>query len=149
MNSGELYHLTTERFQKFLEKQGKVYTQEREVILRTICELKGPFDSATLVAAVKAQRITRATVYNTIPLMTESGVLRRISRQAGQRRNLYELIWGSTNRMQIICRRCGRVSEFREVAIENIAISRKYSNFLMERFSMVVYGTCKTCRRKT
>lgn len=147
MNS-ELYRSAHEKFKAFLEKQGKVCTQEREMILHAICELKGPFDAAALVEAVAAKRITRATVYNALQLFTESGVLHCISRQAGRRKAQYELYMGSINRMQIICRRCGRVSEFHEVGIENIAKHRKYSNFLMERFSIVVYGTCKTCRRK-
>lgn len=148
MTTAEVYQSSRQRLEAFLQKQNMVLTQEREVILRAVCELKQPFETDELVDAIKESRITRATVYNALPLLTESGVLYCSSRQAGRRKAQYELRMGTHNVMQIICRRCGRVSDFREVAIENIAKQRKYSNFVMERFSMVVYGVCKTCRRR-
>ena len=59
----------------------------------------------------------------------------------------YELIGSGVVRMEVICRKCGRVTEIHDKAITRLVQERKYSNFTPQQYSLFVYGECKVCRR--
>ena len=63
-------------------------------------------------------------------------------------RTEYELIVLPRPRMQVVCLKCGRVTDIQDKAIERLVEERKYTNFEMQRFSLFIYGECRTCRRR-
>ena len=121
----------------------------RNMVLEQVCTLPQPFTADQLIEACKAERISVGTVYNSLNLFILARILHANERQRGRRTATeYELLPGNTMRMQIICEKCSRVTEFHDKAIERLVRERKYSNFNIQHFSLFVYGECNLCRRK-
>lgn len=121
----------------------------RNMVLEQVCLLKQPFTADQLAQACLAERITKGTVYNALKLFIEIDLLHATKRQCGLSATEYELTTANSNRLQIICVKCGRVADITDLAITRLVTERKYSNFNMQHFSLSVYGECKICRRKT
>lgn len=88
------------------------------------------------------------TIYNSLNTFVDAQILRATERQRGKAATEYELITGSSNRLQIVCKKCGRVTDITDKAITTLVQNRKYSNFNMQHFSLFIYGECRICRKK-
>lgn len=126
------------------------HSPERETVLKIICTLHSPFTIEDVQQQIEehAIRISKASLYNHLLLFTELGILYRLPRQFGQDHNQYEITLGKQHHMRIICSRCGRTSEFRNRSISDLLESHAYGNFNASGFSVYVFGTCKTCKKK-
>ena len=133
---------------KYILEHQLRHTPERYMLLRDIAELKNPFTAEQVIAKAKQQFISQATVYNFLKLLIDAKMVHPLHKQYGIHKNDFELVVNGNIHMHIICEECGRVSEFKDVAVENLIKARKYSNFRLEHFSLYVYGKCKLCRRK-
>lgn len=91
-------------------------------------------------------KVGTATVYRTIDVLLESGLLVERNRGEGFRR--FEANRDLPHHEQLLCTACGRVEEFREPSLERmtdrVAGAR---GFERERHRLVIYGTCAECRR--
>lgn len=124
------------------------HTVEREHVLRLCCQADTPFSLDTIVELAQKEFISRSTVYNTIQLLLKAKIVHSLNKQYESRcKPQYEIVYNHNNHAQLICTKCGRVSEFKPKIAENVIISRKYSNFTPHHFSLYVYGECKICRR--
>ena len=121
----------------------------RDMVLERACQLQQPFTAEQLVQACADERISVATVYNALDLFILARILHAIDRQRGKAATEYAFIVGKSMRMQILCTKCGRVTDIKDKAIERLIKERKYSNFEMQHFSLFVYGECKVCRKQT
>ena len=67
------------RFRELLEKRNLKYTHERKTIFDEIAHLKEHFDADSLHSRFKEKgsRISRDTVYRTLPLLLESRVIQK------------------------------------------------------------------------
>ncbi len=70
-------------FRRQLKAEGLKYTPERARILDAIIELDGPFEADALLdqlreAAAPDQKVSKATVYRTIKLLEDAGIIQRI-----------------------------------------------------------------------
>lgn len=131
----------------YVHTNGLRPSRVRAMVLEQICQLEQPFTAEQLVEACQTERISTATVYNSIKLFVTARILHESERQRGRTASEYELIAGKPQRMQMVCTKCGRVTEIRDKAIERLVKERKYSNFTMQHFSLFIYGECKICRR--
>ena len=91
----------------------------------------------------------RSTVYRTIQLLNELGLIDRISFDDGAVR--YE-IGSAPDREQkhrhhhLICRRCGRVFSFQEDLLEELeAKITATTGFAVVNHEVKLYGYCKEC----
>ena len=66
-------------FRRSLKDVGLKYTPERAQILDTIIELDGLFEADQLLEEVKGKgfRVSKATVYRTLKLLEDSGIIHR------------------------------------------------------------------------
>lgn len=139
------------QFISHLERQGKRRTPERFFIFDTAIEMKGRFTADDLLkrAAEGSLRVSRATLFNTIPLLIDSGVLRRSS---NHRKVDYEVMSTAAKaepRQNLVCSICGSVHRRKASSLRDWVGSQSYGDFAPAgSIEIFVYGECGRCRRK-
>src|SRR5437660_10872166 len=70
-----------QKFREFLEIRGEKLTEPRRVLVRHIFNTHKHFDADELVADLHndGKKVSRSTVYRTLRLMVEAGLLRELS----------------------------------------------------------------------
>ncbi|MBU3759459.1 MAG: transcriptional repressor [Candidatus Omnitrophica bacterium] len=136
-----------ENFKRLLEKKGLKYTYERKTICEEVLRLKEHFDADSLYERFKKKglRIARDTVYRTIPLLLESGVVQK-SVGTGKR-EFFERFGDQGHHDHMICIACGTIIEFQCTEIEELQdeIARKYG-FTLTFHDHRLFGYCSRCR---
>ena len=146
--SSKAQNVALKQLRAYLRTHDMRPSRVRNMVLAQIFALPQPFKAEQLVAACQKERISVGTVYNAINLFVMAQILQSHDRQRGRNSAEYEVIVGNTVRMQVICGKCGRVTEFHDKAIERLIKERKFTNFNLQQFSLYVYGECKVCRRQ-
>ena len=137
----------SQEFEKLLQKKGLKFTYERKTIFEEISKLKEHFDADSLYERFKKKglRISRDTVYRTIPLLLESHV---IQKSVGEgHRDFFERTSGKGHHDHILCVRCGKIIEFKceEIEVLQDKICEKYG-FELTFHDHRLFGYCKDCQ---
>ncbi len=137
-----------EQFRTFLRGRGLTFTPERRAVLDEIFAEHGHFDVETLHARLRdrGSRISVATIYRLIPLLTESGMIRQATPRDGH--PTYEHLFGHRPHHHLTCVRCGKLVEFRQEEIEKILdrICARHG-FSPFDYRLGVRGICSACRK--
>lgn len=134
-------------FQELLEQKGLKYTHERKQIFEEVTHLKEHFDADSLYERFKEKglRISRDTVYRTLPLLLESRV---VQKSAGTgHREFFERIGTKGHHDHMICMKCGKIIEFQCEAIEKLQdkMCGEYG-FKLSFHDHRLFGFCKECQ---
>lgn len=141
----------TDLKEKFRECQYKL-TSQRQIVLQTFLNHQDEHLSAEDVHNLLRQQsaeIGLATVYRTLELLSELGILQKMD--FGDGRSRYEI--NQTNELHhhhhLICLNCGKVREFEDDLLETLetVIARK-SNFVIVDHQVKFYGYCQECQNK-
>lgn len=146
--SARSYSNALAQLNRYLHENEKRPSRVREMVLAQVFQLPQPFTAEQLVKACEAERISVGTVYNSLNLFIDARLLRATVRQRGKSATEYELLIGATNKVQFICKKCGRTVEFSDQQIARSIKTHGYNNFLMQNYNLTVYGECKICRKK-
>lgn len=139
------YKTALATFSNYLATHEMRMTIVRQMVLNEMCQLPQPFTADQLEAVCRAERISRGTIYNTLSLLLKANVVHATKRQYGRTSVQYEITTGETSHMKVVCRLCGREAEFHDKAIGRLIQERKYYNFQLRSYTLIVYGECKIC----
>lgn len=147
LKTNKTYKAALERLNRYIKAHGMRPSAVRNMVLEKMCNLHQPFLAEQLVAVCQEERVSVGTVYNTLNICTKAEIIRGHQRQRGHIATEYEIINDTSKHMQFVCKKCGRTVDFSDKAIAQLIEERKYSNFDVHQFSLIVYGECKMCRK--
>ena len=110
--SGSIPHETLEGFSDFLGSKGLRMTDQRKGVFVALFKQSGHFTAEQLLKDAQNldETVSRATVYRSLPLLVESGIIRKID--VGQENKFYALNGTSeTFKAQVICSNCDRIHD--------------------------------------
>lgn len=132
-------------FNDYLQGRGLRLTRIREIILEAVFATHSHFDAEELYDYVRSKNVSRATVYRTIPLLVDSGLVKKSL--FGLNKEKYEHIYGHPNHFHIICQNCGRVVEQIDKDLEQSIVRITENNgFKYQDYNLRISGVCSLCK---
>ena len=134
-------------FRDFIKKKRLRHTSERNVILREIMAHKGHFDPDTIHLQLRQRnvKVSKASIYRTIPLLLECGLIREYFYRDG--RVLYEHVFGQGHHCHMRCLECAEIVEYclEDLKLVEEKLGRIY-DYDVRGHRLEVYGYCPACR---
>lgn len=132
--------------ERALRARGYRLTAARQAILAALAAAGEHPTADALAAAVHqaAPGVGRMTVYRTLDLLCDLGLLRPVYQGTGAAH--YVLLLDGHHH-HLVCSRCRRVIEFDDCALGELAetVARRYG-FVVEGHLLEFYGRCAECR---
>src|SRR5512143_2570227 len=110
-----------QRFLEFLGQKNLRLTVQRQAIIETVFSTDEHFTAEQLLewSQKRDQSVSRATVYRTLPLLTESGLVREMD--FGKDYKFYDPNYADhPNHSHIICQECEKIVEFESEKIARL-----------------------------
>ena len=110
-----------DKFMKFLAQKNLRITTQRQIIIDTVFSTEEHFTAEQLLewSRAKDPTVSRATVYRTLPLLTESGLVREMD--FGKEYKFYDPNYvDHPNHNHLICLDCNKVVEFEDRNIDTL-----------------------------
>jgi len=133
-------------FRGYLRDSGLFMTAERAAVFDELVISDGHYDVDELVRRLrkKHRKVSRATVYRTVTLLEESGLINRVD--LGHAHSHYECPTRIRHHEHLVCTMCGRVVEFTDPALEQrIADIAADHRFVLKRHAVQLFGVCREC----
>lgn len=137
------------RFLDFLETKQLRMTGQRMAIIDTVFSTNEHFTADQLIewSRERDQSVSRATVYRTLPLLTESGLVREMD--FGKEYKFYDPNYADhPHHNHIICKDCEKIVEFESARIaelENEIVHKL--GFSVSSQQLQITGSCDTLKR--
>ncbi len=141
-----------ESLRKELRSKKYRMTAQREIVLKIFAESGEKHLGAEDVyrrLIEKRYRISKATVYRTVELLSKLGFLRRLEFGEGVYR--YELATpdSETLHQHIICKTCGEIIEIDEKTVKDLVKSvEAKTGYLINDYDIKFYGLCPRCQSR-
>jgi Fur family ferric uptake transcriptional regulator len=133
---------------EYISQQGMRYTPEREAVVCEIFARHDHFSVKDLYLALrkKHRQISRASIYRTMPLLIDAGLVAEVFQDSGH--ILYEHTYGHEHHCHLRCLSCGEVVEFAEPALTTVEERlAKEKGYQVDGHKLEVLGTCPDCQK--
>lgn len=138
-----------DRFRRYLRDHHQPVTRQRDLVAQAVF-LSDEHQSVEEIRRKlreRGDRVGTATVYRTLELLVQSGLVRGHDFGEGFRR--YEPMPAQAHHEHLICERCGRVVEFTNERLERmLPIIADEHGFQHQRHRVEIHGVCRDCRRQ-
>ena len=139
-----------DRFVAFLEKKNLRMTAQRHAIIEAVFSTDEHFTAEQLLdwSRARDKSVSRATVYRTLPLLTESGLVREMD--FGKDYKFYDPNYAEhPNHNHIICADCEKIVEFESDQISRIEdeISTKLG-FAVKSQRLQITASCEELKKR-
>jgi Fur family ferric uptake transcriptional regulator len=144
------------KFLRFLASRSLRLTAQRQAIIDTVFDTEEHFTAEQLLgwSRERDQSVSRATVYRTLPLLTESGLVREMD--FGKDHKFYDPNYADhPNHSHIICQDCEKIVEFESDKIARLENEiTHHLGFAVKTQRLQITATCEelkrlgTCKKK-
>src|SRR3954467_3535649 len=138
-----------ERFRRHLREHRQPITRQRELVAQVALLSEDHLSVEAIRRELKqrGEQVGVATVYRTLDLLVQSGLVR--SQEFGEGFKRYEPMPAQTDHEHLICEQCGRVVEFQNERLERmLPIIADEHAFQLARHRVEIYGFCRECRQR-
>jgi Fur family ferric uptake transcriptional regulator len=125
-----------------LEEQGYRITPSRLTVVTAVLGQSGHFTVDDILS--RARKVGRATVFRTMKLLTEMGILCRVLLEDG---SLHYRVSRQGHHHHLVCVSCGGVQDLDECIVADLVgeLSRS-TGYAIEGHWLELYGHCGACR---
>jgi len=136
-------------FTQYMQNHRMRKTVERYTIMEKVFDTTSHFSINSLHSLVESDgcHVSRATVYNTIELLIDAGLVRRHT--FGTQSPQYEKIAGFSKHYHLVCTNCGKIREIKDSEIDSLLNRCRFGKFHPAYIDMNIYGLCSSCFRKS
>ena len=135
--------------QEYVRRLGLKTTRQREAIALLLFKNSGHMKAEEILEKARAldPRVSLATVYRTLKLLQDCGLVR--AHHFGDGQACFEPITEvHEHHDHLICTRCGKIIEFYSEPIERLQESiAKQHGFEVTDHRLELYGLCKKCKK--
>src|SRR6059058_5262207 len=138
-----------QRFIDFLGQKNLRLTSQRQAIIDTVFSTEEHFTAEQLLewSRRRDKSVSRATVYRTLPLLTESGLVREMD--FGKDHKFYDPNYAEhPHHNHIICQDCEKIVEFESEKIERLEnqISQRLG-FAVKAHRLQITASCEELKK--
>jgi Fur family ferric uptake transcriptional regulator len=137
-------------FRNFLTSRDLKFTPERYIILKEVFQRHDHFEAEDLLSSIKKKggRASRATIYRTLELLVQCGLLEVVD--LGGNSHHYEHVLGHQHHDHLVCEKCGRIIEFTHRQLEKLKEKVCHEMDFDGRFhTLKIFGICGRCRQNS
>jgi Fur family ferric uptake transcriptional regulator len=122
-------------------------TAPRLAVLADVANAGDQFSAEEIAARLRGRSIGRATVFRTLKLLVEAGVLCRVLLDDGTLRYRWSR---RGHHHHLVCTECGSVQDFTACDVPSLVqeLSRQ-AEFTVDGHWLEVYGRCAVCHSRT
>ena len=133
-------------FAEYMRQTGRRCTPERFLVLAAAESLQGHFTvrAVTDVLRHNSTRVSAATVYSTMQMLVDCGMLRKLFIDDAV--TMFEMASSCHN--HLVCTKCGKIKNLRDPELDELLRARRFSAFTPAYATISVYGICSTCARR-
>ena len=128
-----------------LEARGHRVTPSRRAVIAAVLQQSDHFTVDDLLH--RCRGAGRATVFRTVRLLTEAGVVCRVLLEDG---SLHYRLSERGHHHHLVCTDCGKVDDLDQCVIDDFVSGLSgVSGFEVEGHWLELYGRCAACRQKS
>jgi Fur family ferric uptake transcriptional regulator len=129
-----------------LDRAGYRLTEPRRALAQLIADQTGHFAAADLVREARVRRlgIGRATIFRTLEVLSELGVVERLDLPTGEHAYVGCAL---THHHHVVCSECGRTAEIADAGLRTVVreVARR-TGFRVDEHRLELFGLCPACQ---
>jgi len=145
VDAGGPMHRSFEEIESALRERGLSLTPQRRAIARCLSEHGGHWTAAELLARVAGEfpLASRATVYSTVALLRDLGVIAALPELGGELRFDAD----PESHQHFVCLRCGQLEDVPDGWFPVALPPAAKPTFEVQRYRIVAEGLCGSCTK--